>query len=263
MSEDAEEIDIFKVLSHPLRRRLLIYIAEKESASYKDLIKIVSKPGALYHHLKLLGDLIYQDEQKLYHLTRKGRHVYEFLLSGFFVPEDRSIHRILTPRFAFERIEGVPAIIFVCILIVSNVVWYLNKELLPVFILVAPIQHTGFVGFFIACINWPLSCICIALITKLLIKRRVSIVDLMMKMAPVFILVNLYPVMICGQSEYFVYILYILIQFFSLLFSISVVSVVARVPLRSALAIVIMLHYGVLLVVVGIIILGPVSIILF
>ena len=152
--EDREEIDVFKVLSHPLRRRIIIHIAKKGGASYRDLIEIVPKPGALYHHLRLLGDLVYQDENKTYKLTEKGHRVYDFLVSEFFVPEDKSIHILLTPRPLLELIEGKIAIFLLILCALSNLTWMLNCSFIPIFILIAPAKHSEFFGFIIATCNW-------------------------------------------------------------------------------------------------------------
>ncbi len=250
MSECEKEIDIFKVLSHPLRRKLLIFIANRRAASYKELLSVVSKPGALYHHLRLLGDLIEQDERRMYKLTEKGRRVYEFLISEFFVPEDRSIHRFLTPRPLLEVIEGRIAILLVAIYVVSCVVWFFFCDLLPVFILIAPAPHQPFLGMIIPIVNWLISTTIIRLVIRILYRRTTSFSDLALKLLPAFILVNLYPLLIVEKNIFLMGAIYVIIQFFALMLSISAVSVSARLPLRSSTASVITVHYVALVVVV-------------
>jgi len=258
--EETEEIDLFKVLSHPLRRRLLIYIAEKGAASYSDLIKIAHRPGALYHHLRLLGDLIYQDENRLYRLTPKGQRVYEFLASDFFIPEDTSIHKFLTPRFLFERIEGKIALCLCLCFLLSNIVWVESSELLPIFILVAPINHGKIFGPILAILNWLISGLLLVAIIRLLNRRHISYFDVLSRQTLAFLLVNMYPLFIMGQSFLIICIIYVLVQFFSLLFSISAVSVSARLSLRNSLVTVLIVHYLALIVVIAAVILGPISI---
>ncbi len=261
MSEESEEVDIFKVLSHPVRRKLIKYIGSRGTASYKDLTTIVPKPGALYHHLRLLGDLIYQDKHRLYRLTSKGQRVYEFLTTEFFVPEDKSIHRILTPRFVFERIEGGVAIILIVFYCISNITWFYNRELLPLFIVIAPAYHDGYLGILCAAANWFLSSLFIWLLIRVLNRRRVHYFDVLSKIAPPLLLINLYPLFISGQENLLlIVVIYVVVQFFALLLSISAVSVIARVPLRSALVVVILLHYFTLIATIAIILFGPVKI---
>jgi len=256
MEDYEEEVDVFKVLSHPLRREILKLIAKRGAASYKDLIQIVPKPGALYHHLRLLGDLIYQDEEKMYKLTPKGQHVYDFLVSEFFVPEDRFIHKILTPRSLFEKIEGKFALLIVLVFLLSNIVWIYSSDLLPIFILISPAKHQGYIGYICATLNWAGSSFLLLSIVRVLYKRRIQYTEVLTKITPAFILVNIYPLIIIGQKFIVVSILYVLIQLFSLLFSISAISVVARLPLRSSLVVVIILHYASLIIVTAIIIMS-------
>ncbi len=259
MNEYEEEIDVFKVLSHPLRRKIIKFIAEKGAVSYSDLIKIVPKPGALYHHLRLLGDLVYQDESRMYRLSEKGQRIYDILISDFFVPEDKFIHKILTPRMLFEKIEGWVAITLVVIYLASNLVWICSSELLPIFILIGPVRHNWYAGIVFSIFNWIISCIMLKFIIKCLYKRRVHLLDLLTRTTIPLLLVNIYPIAIAGRDFIVVGISYVLIQFFGLLFMISAVSVVARLPLRSSLAVVIILHYASLIATTTLIFFGSVG----
>lgn len=254
--EEREEIDIFKVLSHPLRREIILYIAKKRGASYKDLIKIVPKPGALYHHLRLLGDLIYQDENKVYYLTEKGRRVYDFLVSEFLIPEEKSVHILLTPRPLLELIEGKIAILLLILCMLSNFIWILRSDVVPIFILIAPVNHPYFLGPIIAACNWIGSNYILTYLVRVLFRRHISLEETIKKSVPVFLIVNLYPIFIIEENVLIIATLYVLVQFFGLMFSISAVSVVARLPLRSSLVTVIILHYMALIVTVLIIITG-------
>lgn len=59
----SEEDAIFKALAHPVRRRILLYLAQHGPASHKELSKIEPKAGPLYHHLRILGPLVAKDEK--------------------------------------------------------------------------------------------------------------------------------------------------------------------------------------------------------
>lgn len=246
---DDEQIDVFRVLSHPLRRKILRFIAEKGSASYKDLTKIVPKPGALYHHLRLLGDLIYQDDRKLYRLTKKGERVYEFLISEFFVPEDKSIHKILTPRVYFEQLEGLYAIPFIMLFVATIFLWLLTPNLIPIFLLVIETQRVK-LNILIVLTNYACSVLMLKLLIRIIYSRNVSYLDLLAKSMPVFIIINLYPILFCLVMYETVFaVIYMIMQIFAILFAISAVSVVSRLHLRSALTVVLVLHYIALIIV--------------
>jgi len=247
MSE--EEIDVFKVLSNPIRRKILMFIAEKGAASYKDLIKIVPKAGALYHHLRLLGDLIEQDDRRMYILTPKGEKVYEFLISDFFIPEDKTaIQKLLTPRTYLEYIEGPIAYLFIAILTITSFFWILYSDTVLLFIVPIPMKISALFAPPIILTNF----ICCSAVEKILIRalfrRRVGIFELLVKSAPAYIIINLYPIILCSANQLLIFIFHITAQIVGLLLCISAVSIVARLPLKSSLTIVIVLHYSALLI---------------
>lgn len=78
-----EQDDIFTILAHPLRRRILRFIFENGSISFT----LISKEwkvstGTLYHHLKILDVLLVQDENSLYRLNDKGMKVCTWFIQN-------------------------------------------------------------------------------------------------------------------------------------------------------------------------------------
>ncbi len=96
------ETDIFKVLSHETRRRLLLYIGENEEASFTQLSEIESKPGKLYYHLRLMSKLVTQNEDGLYILTDLGKKAYELLMSGEISVELERPRKVFPMRRMFD-----------------------------------------------------------------------------------------------------------------------------------------------------------------
>ncbi|MCR8433331.1 MAG: helix-turn-helix domain-containing protein [Candidatus Korarchaeota archaeon] len=244
-----DEIDVFKALGNPIRRRILMYIAKNRAVSYKDLTKIVPKAGALYHHLRLLGDLIEQDENKMYRLTPKGLKVYEFLLSEFFIPEDKTVaQKLLTPRIYLEMIEGPIAYLLVAVLLTSSFLWLLTKNLVVFFIVPIPVRIPDFLAPIMVMLNLMF---CVS-IEKSLIRsffgRRVKTFELLSKSAPAFLIINLYPVVFLLNNHMLTFAFHLIAQIMGMLLSMSAISVVARLPLRSSLIIALILHYAAILI---------------
>ncbi|MHA1302885.1 MAG: ArsR/SmtB family transcription factor [Candidatus Heimdallarchaeaceae archaeon] len=80
MNEDEHTTALFEALSHPIRRQILKKLAEEEEVSYTQLVETTNlKAGPLYHHLKVISNLIYQSEKKLYRLTEEGEKAIALL----------------------------------------------------------------------------------------------------------------------------------------------------------------------------------------
>ncbi len=246
----AKEPDIFKALAHPIRRKILKYIAEKGKASYKELTQIEPKPGVLYHHLRMLRGLISQDDKKMYYLTKKGKIVYEFLISESFVePSERSFHKFITPRFLFELLENKLAAMAMFFTLISTLSWQLTREYILVFMVILPYSAHLIPNFITALMSWILGAIVANVLVYLFYKRRVGIIDLIVKFSPAFLILNIFPLIVVGlKNPILVYITYFVLQFFGLSFLISAISVAARLSLRASLLIVITLHYTAILI---------------
>ncbi len=71
--------EIFIILSHPLRRKILSELYYNGSLKYKQMAEWGVSTGTLYHHLKTLGGLIEQSSQN-YRLTEIGKEVCAWFL---------------------------------------------------------------------------------------------------------------------------------------------------------------------------------------
>ncbi len=244
-SSVAKESDIFKALSHPKRREILKFIAQRGSVSYSELTEIEPKLGVLYHHLRLLGDLIYQDKNKLYHLTEKGQKAYEFLETFFLEPSEKSIHTVLTPRPFIERIEGrVYSVVLLVLLILTSYIWALQDDFVPVFLFIAPIVTHYIPPWSIAITTWFLSSLLIVVVIRVAFQHYCSLFDLLVKSSPSFIILNMFPIIVLlVSSETILFVFYFILQLFAILFMVSAVSVAGRINLRKAALSVISLHY--------------------
>lgn len=69
------------VLKHPVRRKIILALFERENLSYVDLMNFVgvSNTGKFNYHLKILGDLIEKDQNGRYILTEKGQMAAQLL----------------------------------------------------------------------------------------------------------------------------------------------------------------------------------------
>lgn len=77
LSEDEK----FTILSHPIRRRILKHIFEYGFISFSTISKEWGvATGTLYHHLKALNSIIYQNEQSHYCLNDEGHKLVSWFL---------------------------------------------------------------------------------------------------------------------------------------------------------------------------------------
>lgn len=78
---------IFKALSHPLRRDIIIILAENGSMGFTELQSTLSKKnnkkiqvGGIYHHMGLLEHLVNQDSQdRSWSLNSLGEYAYDMM----------------------------------------------------------------------------------------------------------------------------------------------------------------------------------------
>ncbi len=64
-AESEEITKVYSALGHPLRKKIVVILGEKQRAGFKDLKDALSvSVGTLYLHLEMLGDLIEQDGEK-------------------------------------------------------------------------------------------------------------------------------------------------------------------------------------------------------
>lgn len=82
--ETPAEAVLFRSLGHPLRRKLIRFVNEREQASYSDLRDAFHiEPGTLYFHLEQLmtadAPLLTQSKNRIYQITPLGRLAATFL----------------------------------------------------------------------------------------------------------------------------------------------------------------------------------------
>jgi hypothetical protein len=70
-----------EALKNPIRRKIILFLSDKGSISYVDLMNAVeiTNTGKFNYHLKILGDLIEKDENGKYSLSEKGQLAVRFL----------------------------------------------------------------------------------------------------------------------------------------------------------------------------------------
>ncbi len=96
MSDEAESY--FDVLGRPICRRILRFLGERESASFKELKEgLELSVGALYYNLRLLRGLVAQDEERRYYLTERGQEALRLLLAGTALASGRMPVRSVVP----------------------------------------------------------------------------------------------------------------------------------------------------------------------
>lgn len=240
---------LLKALSHPTRRKILRYIGSHGEASYSELAMIEPKSGVLYHHLKLLGDLIYQDDRRIYKLTEKGYKALSFL-EDFFEPKEESIHKVLTPRWLFERIEGRKVMAFLLSLyLITSLSWLLNQNYVLFFVLALPYKKPLVPPFFIALLSWLGSSFLLSIFVRIIYDRYLDMFRFLILNTIPFMLINLSPLIVFYLKDGILTIVMLaVIQLYALLLIISNVSISARITLKKSVTTVIAIHYLSLLV---------------
>ena len=79
MTEDDRTEEVLVALSHPIRRKILEFLAEeKEVGAARLLEELNLKSGPLYYHLRKIKYLVQQDEKRKYSLTDKGKEALKY-----------------------------------------------------------------------------------------------------------------------------------------------------------------------------------------
>lgn len=96
-----------RVMGHPVRKRLIELLGEKQSLSFSDIREETGLPvGTLYYHLDVLSDLISQDHSRRYTLTKEGMKFYAEMAKkeGLPLPEQKSTS--LIPVWIVTRLSN-------------------------------------------------------------------------------------------------------------------------------------------------------------
>ena len=71
-----------KLLGHPARKRIVELVGAKEKMSLTELRTETGLPvGTIYYHLDVLKDLVVQDNERKYLLSKQGRRVFTLLIT--------------------------------------------------------------------------------------------------------------------------------------------------------------------------------------
>ncbi|MCG3227134.1 MAG: helix-turn-helix transcriptional regulator [Candidatus Heimdallarchaeota archaeon] len=99
MADDTQlKMEIFSVLSHPIRRKILELIEKEKEVSYTQLTETFElKSGPLYHHLRKMGQFVYQREDKKYCLTEEGLKAIA-MLQGVDGPSFEDLGTLVKPK---------------------------------------------------------------------------------------------------------------------------------------------------------------------
>lgn len=137
--------EIFNILSHPLRRKILIEIYSNHSISYLTLSKEWKiSDGSIYHHLKILNEYLSQNTDSQYILNEDGIQLCE----KYLMDEERrhkvtriNIFTVFTYQIInfLEKYRGLTLLLSL-ILSVSGLIAtnYLNIILIGPFLFKAP-----------------------------------------------------------------------------------------------------------------------------
>lgn len=244
MSRESEQLDvIFKALAHPVRRRILLFLAQHGPASHKELSQIEPKPGPLYHHLRLLGPLVAKDEQRRYYLTELGWKAVELLQEHYFFLLDSGISRLLLRR-EFDKLT--PAKLGLCMLCLALafLAWLRVTDFVLVLVAILPIQATPPLSALSVIASWFLSSLIAAGLARVIFRRRARLHEVMPRLAFPYVFASglvLFSPGLVGYAVLFVSQVLLLVYFTSML------SVGARLWMRRSLAITLLLHYAAVL----------------
>ncbi len=88
---------IFDILAHPIRRRILLWIKEVGYLYYTDFKELGLQTGTLYHHLNKLKPYLQQDEEKRYYLSEEGNSAVAVL--SRIDPENQDFGSFRIPKY--------------------------------------------------------------------------------------------------------------------------------------------------------------------
>ena len=112
--EASTEDQVFKSLSHPIRRDIIRVIGERGSATFteiKNALKI-DESASLSYHLNGLGPLLRQQNSS-YSLNHLGKHAYRLILGATSVGIESSLKRKLRYAIVANALFWAGAIIAV------------------------------------------------------------------------------------------------------------------------------------------------------
>jgi len=117
-----------RYLGHPARKRIIELLGSKGVTSITELRAETGLPvGTLYYHLDVLKDLIVQDEERKYHLSKEGQKVYDSLVKGQTPSVTNTVVSKLLPGWLFIRVNenlGVAISLWIVIGLLGSLLSY-------------------------------------------------------------------------------------------------------------------------------------------
>lgn len=124
-----------KLLGHPSRKRIVELLGTKEKMSLTELrIKTGLPVGTMYYHLDVLKDLVIQDDERKYLLSKQGKKVFTSLITKEGLKGTNTFHptRFLPGWFfiALGKNLGVSLVSWLAIAILGSFLSYMAGQVL-------------------------------------------------------------------------------------------------------------------------------------
>ena len=133
MAVDQENISkILSILSHPLRREILLNLSEKGESSFTDLLNLLKvDTGKLSFHLRALEAFIEQTPSGKYKLSRAGENAVRIVhdIEGWAEVADVQRKESQLPLASFKKRTAAFLIDFAIILAITMTIIFLPKSL--------------------------------------------------------------------------------------------------------------------------------------
>ncbi len=176
--------DLFRLLTHPTRRKIIRLLGEKGYATFTTLSKIEPRVGLLYYHLNAMKPLIQQDKKKRYVLTELGQKIYKSLImkeelieeyeNHAKIREDTKYFLFTSPVLIIKNFTESPLImilISVMIVGVSGIIFQMSS-IIPVVAFLIPTEDVNIPILLISYANWLSTSIVSHIISTLAYRRK-------------------------------------------------------------------------------------------
>jgi uncharacterized RDD family membrane protein YckC/DNA-binding transcriptional ArsR family regulator len=105
--EEDRVTHVMRVLSHPIRRAILMTLRQSKSSTFSELMRLMMvDAGTLGFHLKRLGDFVKRDRDGKYVLTEYGSRVARFLDDVYHVTSSEGLE--IAPTETFKLLIAEP-----------------------------------------------------------------------------------------------------------------------------------------------------------
>ncbi|MFW9779769.1 MAG: hypothetical protein ACFFE8_13020 [Candidatus Heimdallarchaeota archaeon] len=161
MQSDRDMIGVFKALSHPLRQQILLILSDRPSIGFTDLQNELNQDrnnsavrvGSIYHHMKLLGNLVITGGGT-WTLSAEGKFAVQLLTSSQdksqFIKEEET-HQLPFLSIILQ-VLAPPQIFFFAR---KSFILFLGWEILFLLLFSWITAQAHLVLFFVFFIDWP------------------------------------------------------------------------------------------------------------